>query len=127
MLPLLVDGLGNTLHLWNSPGWLRGLTGLGVGLSVPWLLAPLAFDTEHAAAPSLQNLRPLGWPALIGVLAVASLACDLGPIPFRVLAVAAAAGWFAFVFHFLYALVRSYGETLTRKITTFVFRFGVRT
>ncbi len=108
MLPLVIDGIGNALHGWNSPGWFRGLTGLGVGLGIPWLLAPLAHSTEPMGTASLENLRPLLWPAVFGSVAVLSLEFGAGPMVFRALAVAAAAGWFVFVGHFLFALFCSY-------------------
>ena len=115
MLPLTIDGLGNALHLWNSPGWLRGLTGLGVGLCLPWLLAPLAHTTDPTRKPSLENLRQLFWPALAGILAVAWLDHGCGPVLFRVLAATAAAGWIFFLGHFLLALVRAYGGLVARR------------
>jgi uncharacterized membrane protein len=33
MLPLMVDGLGNALRAWDSPGWWRALTGLELALA----------------------------------------------------------------------------------------------
>ena len=127
MMPLVIDGLGNALHLWNSPSWFRGLTGLGVGLCVPWLLTPLAHDVDQVGPASLENLRPLFWPALVGIVAVFSLDQGLGPFAFRALAVATATGWYAFVGYFLFALVRSYGESATRPFKQLFLRPGVRT
>lgn len=119
MLPLMIDGLGNALHLWNSPGWLRGLTGLGVGLSLPWLLAPLAQSldraTDPARKPSLKGLRQMLWPALAGASAIVLLDRGCGPVLFRVLAAVAAAGWVLFLGHFILALVRAYGGGVTRR------------
>lgn len=120
MLPLVVDGLGNALHLWNSPGWWRGLTGLGVGLCLPWLLAPLAHPLEQATdrnqKPSLENLRQLFWPASAGIAALALLENGTGPWLFRSLALAASAGWLFFLGHFVLALVRAYGGALRRRL-----------
>ena len=120
MLPLMLDGLGNALQLWNSPGWVRGLTGLGVGLTVPWLLAPLAQPLEHAGdpaiQPSLENLRQIFRPALAGVAAMIFLDRGCGPMLFRVLAVVAAAGWLLFLGHFILALVRAYGNGFMRRL-----------
>ena len=119
MLPLMIDGLGNALQLWNSPGWLRGLTGLGVGLCLPWLLAPLAHPLEQATdrsrKPSLENLRQMFWPAVAGVAAIALLEQGAGPWLFRGLALAAAAGWVFFLGHFVLALIRAYGDAVTRR------------
>ena len=116
MLPLVLDGLGNALHLWNSPGWLRGLTGLGVGLCVPWLLAPLAHAKDPTGKPSLENLRQLFWPALAGIVAVALLAHGCGPVTFRILALTAAAGWLFSLGHFVLGVVRAYGSSVTRQL-----------
>lgn len=108
MLPLVIDGLGNTLRLWNSPDWLRAATGLFFGLSVPWLLAPLAHNRAHLAPVSLKNLRSLLWPALAGMTAVGALLVGPPPAAFALLSTAATLGWLVFIGHFLFALVRSY-------------------
>jgi len=42
IVPLFVDGWANLLGLWSSPGWVRALTGVGVGLVLPVFLMPLA-------------------------------------------------------------------------------------
>ena len=115
MLLLTVDGFGNLLGLWNSPGWFRGMTGLGVGLSLPWLLTPLAQNSVPMQKPSLENLRQFFWPALAGGIAVMWLNYGCGPILFRALAAIAAAGWFFFLGHFLLALVRAYGKSITNR------------
>jgi uncharacterized membrane protein len=126
MLPLVFDGLGNALHLWNSPGWLRGLTGLGVGLCLPWLLAPLAHAPDSTRKSSLENLRQLFWPALAGIIAVVWLdrGCDLAL--FRVLAAVAASGWYFFLGHFILAGFRAYGGTFARRLLTICSRSEVK-
>ncbi len=55
MLPLMIDGAGNALYFWNSLGWWRGLTGLGVGLALPWLLTPLAHTEESIQNPKSES------------------------------------------------------------------------
>lgn len=120
MLPLTIDGAGNALGWWNSPGWLRGLTGLGVGLSLPWLLAPLAqpleLATDPAAKPSLEKSAQLLWPAVGGIIAIVSLARGCGLFWFQIWATAAAAGWCFFLGHFVLALVRAYGGGFLRRL-----------
>jgi uncharacterized membrane protein len=120
MLPWQVDGCGNALGWWDSPGWWRGLTGLGVGLCLPWLLAPLARPLTSAADESnsapgdstnpvcLRSPRFL-WPALGGGAAIGVLAWGHSPVLFRLLAWAAAAAWFLLLGHYILALVRTYG------------------
>lgn len=111
MLPLMIDGLGNAMGAWNSPGWWRGLTGLGVGLSLPWLLAPLARPAGVQSGPSEKTsparLRQLLWPAVAGAAALVWLQRGCGPFVFCALAFAAAAGWLLFFGHFILGLVRS--------------------
>jgi hypothetical protein len=130
MLPLMIDGLGNALHLWNSPGWLRGLTGLGVGLSLPWLLSPLAQSLDRATDParklSLKGLRQMLWPALAGASAIMLLDRGCGPMLFRVLAAVAAAGWVLFLGHFILALVRAYGGVITQRLLPLFSRSEVK-
>lgn len=115
MLPLAIDGMGNALHLWNSPGWLRALTGLGVGISAPWLLAPLAHSPGQTERPALENLRPLLRPALTGSIAVGLLVRECDPIVFRILAVTAAAGWLFSIGHFLLVWACAYGSAAARQ------------
>ena len=120
MLPLIIDGIGNAFSFWGSPNWLRGLTGLGVGLSLPWLLMPLAQPLERATdsqrKASLESLRQLALPALICAVAIVLLDRNCGPLMFRVLAVIASAGWCLFLGHFILALVRAYGKSLIWRV-----------
>lgn len=127
MLPLVIDGIGNALGFWNSPGWFRGLTGLGVGLSLPWLLAPLAQPLEVAAAraPSLKSLRQLILPALAGIVAVGLLGQNCPKIIFHALAWLGAAGWCLFLGHFVLALVRAYGGAIASRSLSWFQRTGL--
>ena len=130
MLPLVIDGLGNALGLWSSPGWLRGLTGLGVGLSLPRLLAPLAQSLERATdparKPSLEGIRQILWPAVAGTIAIVLLDRGCGLLLFRALAVAASAGWVLFLGHFILALVRAYGGFIRERLASFFFQSEVK-
>lgn len=65
-IPFLVDGWGNTLHLWSSPGWFRMLTGLGNGIALPLFLA-VAF---HAHAPASRSGMSSPYPPAAIVLPV---------------------------------------------------------
>lgn len=40
-IPLTIDGTANYLEVWDSHGWLRALTGLLMGVSLPQFLALL--------------------------------------------------------------------------------------
>lgn len=116
MVPLVIDGLGCALNFWYSPGWVRSVTGLGVGLNLPWLLSPLAQPLESPAKPSLENFRQMFWPAFIGVAAVLVLDLRPGPVTFRLLAFVASAGWCLFLGHFVLALVRAYGGGVRKRV-----------
>ena len=52
ILPLAVDGLGNSLSLRSSPGWIRAFTGLAAGVALPLLLNMVAQTPSAAAAAS---------------------------------------------------------------------------
>src|SRR5262245_18148918 len=53
-VPLMVDGFANMFHLWSTAGWVRALTGVGVGLVVPVLLVPLAQPSEPGAGDPMK-------------------------------------------------------------------------
>ncbi|MEO8426301.1 MAG: DUF2085 domain-containing protein [Verrucomicrobiota bacterium] len=105
MLPLMVDGLGNALRVWDSPGWWRALLGLGTGLGLPFLLAPLTQPLEPAEPtdrmPSLSRATDLTWPALAGLAAIACLGNSNSLSLFSLLALAAALGWSLFLAGFV--------------------------
>jgi uncharacterized membrane protein len=65
MVPLTVDGAGNALHLWDTPGWLRAATGIGVGTALPMLLVPLAAGAPEAPSPSVARPASMLWPAAV--------------------------------------------------------------
>lgn len=121
MLPLMIDGAANALGWWSSPGWWRGLTGLGVGLALPWLLAPLARSRHESAELFSVRPRQLFFPAACGVMTVALLNSNCGPILFSVLAVTAAFGWHLFLGHFVLALVRACGISVARQLCAGIF------
>lgn len=54
MVPLLVDGWGQTLGLWQTPSNLRFATGWAMGISLPPLCLPLL------AAPRSNSRRSIG-------------------------------------------------------------------
>ena len=96
ILPLLIDGWGNTLHFWSSPGPLRLLTGLGCGMVLPLLLVPLGQDGSQDAAASLAPTLPHATAAVcVGLIGFALTGLLLRPgsmAAFVVLGAAAAAG-----------------------------------
>jgi len=106
-VPLLVDGWANVLGLWSSPGWVRALTGVGVGLVLPLLLVPLA---QRAGPGTIDLLKPtVSTPmALVPpiVISLALLWLVVHPMRlwiFQALAIAASLAPPIFLFTFLLA------------------------
>ncbi len=103
LLPLLIDGWGNTLHLWSTGGPLRALTGVSAGIALPLLLLTLSTDRPHA------RIRWIGAgdavvPSLLGL---ALLGCLLHPgsgAVFVALAVAAGVGLVLLVANVIWAI-----------------------
>jgi len=71
MLPLLVDGWANALNLWETPGWVRAITGIGVGAALPRFLLPLLQSVDHAIAPELPSAAAGRW-SLLGPLTISA-------------------------------------------------------
>ena len=105
--PLMVDGWANMIGLWSSAGWVRALTGVGVGLVLPLLLVPLAHQSECGARDTMKPT--LSTPAGLLTPLALSLALLWGVINpvqlwvFNVLAVAASCAPTIFLFTFLLA------------------------
>ena len=58
LLPIWIDGWANGLGLWNTPDFLRYLTGLSVGLSLPLLVVPLCRPpTKAPVSLTISSLR----------------------------------------------------------------------
>jgi uncharacterized membrane protein len=109
LLPLAVDGLGNFLSLWSSPGWIRAFTGLGAGVALPPLLSMLA-QTTSASAPA-SNPAALRHANFVSRLAPGAMIVGSGGIwllehpfatwVFRFLEIAAATGTVLFFVQFI--------------------------
>ncbi len=105
--PLMVDGLANATGLWSSDGWLRALTGVGVGLVLPLLLVPLTQRPEADPPASMISTVPTPFSLLTpAVTCLALLWLLVHPSErwiFQALAVAASAAPAVFLFTFLLA------------------------
>ena len=91
-VPLLVDGWANVLGLWSSPGWVRALTGVGVGLVLPVFLLPLAqrtVESHDTAAPALTAPLALLPPAAVSLALLWLVVHPMRLVVFQVLAVIA--------------------------------------
>ena len=106
-MPLWFDGWGNFLHLWSSPAWLRGLTGLTAGAALPFLTLPLAQPLLRITAVDLKPtvLRPsdLLLPFVLGLPALGLLMEPVFPISFDLLTLAAGLGLALFLGNFAIA------------------------
>ena len=99
LVPFLVDGWGNTLHLWSSPGWLRALSGAAGGVALPLLLAPLMLRPRAvtpAARPTVPCAAALLVPGGFAVALVWSLAQPVSAPQLQALALAALVGLLLF-------------------------------
>ena len=115
MLPFAIDGCGNALSLWSSPGWVRALTGLGVGMVLPLLLVPLtqrsAMAPSVAIAPTLSHGAMLLWPAAIGCAGIWLLVQPHSLLIFRSLGVAVAMATVLCLVHLVWAFLVWCNET----------------
>jgi uncharacterized membrane protein len=99
LFPLAIDGLGNSLSVWSSPGWVRALTGLTAGVALPLLLNMLAqtFDAIVPASkltavrPNFVSWLPL-WAMIMGSAGIWLLGHPFATWVFRLLEIAAATG-----------------------------------
>lgn len=107
VVPLWFDGWGNFLHLWSSPAWLRGLTGLTAGAALPFLTLPLAQPLSRITSLELKPTisRPSGLlgPILLGLPALGLLLEPALPISFELLTLAAGSGLAFFLGNFAIA------------------------
>jgi uncharacterized membrane protein len=107
-LPFLFDVWAKTLRLWTSEGWMRAVTGLGVGVALPLLLVPLA---QRESTESTGRLKPtVSGPAqLLGPIVIGSTMLWLVIHPgrlllFQLLALMATLGSLLFLISFCAAL-----------------------
>jgi len=101
-----LDGCANALHFWNSPGWLRSLTGLSAGIATSVLLLPLASGFGLRRLSSLPEARALVWPFCSGLGFIAMLSHLTSQIEFELLAFACALGLGCFVTNLLFSCMR---------------------
>jgi uncharacterized membrane protein len=106
-VPLMVDGWANMIGLWSSPGWVRALTGVGVGLVLPLLLVPLAHQSERGDGdtlrPTLSTPARLLTPLALSLLLLWGVVSPTQLWMFIALAVAASCAPAIFLLTFLLA------------------------
>lgn len=117
LAPLTVDGWGNLLGVWNTPGWLRALTGLAAGVALPLLVLPFA-RRPGAGEPSRASLpdgRSVLGPVTSGGALLFLLMRSDQPMVAQALAFGALVGTLLFVSSLLRAVVWNVGVPLARK------------
>ena len=100
LLPFLIDGWANTLHIWSTSGPIRALTGLTAGIALPQLL--VSIDAPRVA-PGGDLVRPVLWAAGAGLLLIGVLLRPGSPTAFVAIAVVAAAGFVLLLVNLLWA------------------------
>lgn len=107
LLPFLIDGWGNTLHLWVSPGGVRALTGLGAGIVLPLLLVPLGVrhptTSVKGRPPTLSHIAEAVPPALLGSVPLMLLLHPGSVLLFKGLAFVAAAAFVLLTVNLIWA------------------------
>jgi uncharacterized membrane protein len=107
IVPLMVDGWANLMHLWSSAGWVRALTGVGVGLVLPLLLVPLAqrpgLGTSDGLKPTVSTPLALLTPMAISVALLWLVDHPMRLWLFQTLAVVAASAPAVFLVTFVLA------------------------
>ncbi|SRR5712691_409359 len=100
LLPFLIDGWANTLHIWSTSGPIRALTGLTAGIALPILL--VSIDAPRVAG-DVDPVRTLLWAAGAGLLLTGVLLRPGSPTAFVGIAVVAAAGFVLLLLNLLWA------------------------
>jgi uncharacterized membrane protein len=90
--PYAFDGIANGLHLWDSSPWLRALTGLAAGTSIPVLLVPLASRFGSTQVSSLPRFRELVWPISAGLVFTGMLVSTTSYTQFQLMAIGCTLG-----------------------------------
>lgn len=111
MLPFFIDGWANTLHWWDTPGWVRLLTGIGQGVMLPLLLVPIAsgnvFPDDWARfKPALPNIGSLVWPLALALGLGGALIFTASEAVFHALGIAVQFAALLFFANFALALLR---------------------
>lgn len=121
MVPLIVDGLGSYLHIFDSNNLRRLVTGICFGLALPYFLYPLLSRKalEHSSEPAIKNSTDFFAPVLLSILLGGLV--YWGRLPhfavdgFIVLTVI---GWFSLCVSFLFSALRNFRLKMTLSVLT---------
>lgn len=106
LLPLAVDGCANAISLWQTPGWLRSITGLLLGVLLPFFLNFITHSNEPVpAAQQMQRKTTSGilLATVLGLLLLLLLNFSHSFTLFTILACICACALLFFVLHFAVA------------------------
>jgi uncharacterized membrane protein len=119
MLPLILDGWANALSLWSTPGWIRSLTGVGVGVGLPLLLVPLLQPIDLEATRHLPSTLPKARRLVLPLVFAAGWVTWLNVSPslalFRVSSVLSAIGEGALAVTLILVVWRTLAERFRRR------------
>lgn len=119
MLPLILDGWANALSLWSTPGSIRSLTGVGVGVGLPLLLVPLLQPIDLEATRHLPSSLPKARRLVLPLVLAAGWVTWLNIAPslalFRVSSVLSAIGEGALVVTLILVVWRTLAERFRRR------------
>lgn len=107
----LFDGWGNALRLWDSPGWLRALFGVGTGIILPMLLLPLARRPSKSLCPTFGDVRTLALPMGITALLLLTFLTAQTAWSFKLVAFLCATGALLFVLNVVLAVYRTWEDS----------------
>lgn len=107
----LFDGWGNTLRLWDSPGWVRALFGVGAGIMLPMLLLPLARQPIKSLRPTFSEVHALALPVGVTALLLLTFLKAQTAWSFVLVAFLCAAGTLLFVINFALAVYRTWEDS----------------
>ncbi|MEH7374839.1 DUF2085 domain-containing protein [Neobacillus drentensis] len=105
MMPMMVDGLGSYLHLFESTNERRLVSGTSFGFVLPYFLYPLlsAGAIENTSEPVVRDVKDLLVPLLLsGILGILFY---WGKLPYYVLdsfIIVTVIGWFSLFAYFLF-------------------------
>ena len=111
----LFDSWGNFLRLWDSPGWVRALFGVGVGIMLPMLLLPLARQSIPSLNPSFSNVQALALPIGLAAFLLLTFLKAQTAWSFGLVAFLCAAGTLLFVINFVLAGYRIWEDSMNLR------------
>ncbi|MDR6999513.1 DUF2085 domain-containing protein [Neobacillus niacini] len=110
LIPLMVDGLGSYLHLFESSNARRLWTGISFGLALPYFVYPLLSgkSLEESSERVINKGKDLYWPIIIS--SILGVVFYWGVLPYYVLdglIIFTVLVWFSLLASFLFSKISS--------------------